>query len=311
MARPQMIWGAMMRSPSGPSALLCTLALTLGLSLPAAAQDSPEPVPYTDASGIQLGTILIRDFADPFTEFDPAGPPAEGFRYAMLTLTFEAAEDQAFPTDPYQVQLQDADGFLYYPQGVPRPAGAVVQDLQGQNLSPFDRISGVIPYVLPQDASIVRILYRADGRLMSLADLGSAGTVALGTPKDITDAAGTTLGSVTVRGVSDPFTDYDPNGPPPEGQRYVMLEMAFDAADDQAIWANPSSIGLVGTDGMVYWPTWLSRPQPVLLQNLESTPLSPSDRISGVLGFAVPQGAELASVIYNFEGNRFLPIVDL
>jgi hypothetical protein len=300
-----------MRSPSGPTALLGALALTLGLSLPAAAQEAAEPVPYIDTAGNQLGTILIRDFADPFTEYDPSGPPAEGFRYAMLTLTFEAAEDQAFPTDPYQVQLQDANGFLYYPQWVPRPADAVVQELQAQNLSPFDRVSGVIPYVLPQDVSIVRILYRADGRLMPIAYLGDAGSVAVGEPRGIADAAGSTLGSVTVREVLDPFTAHDPNSPPPEGQRYVMLEMAFEAAEDQAVWANPGSIGLVAPDGTVYWPTWVSRPQPFLLQYLESTPLSPSDRISGVIGFAVPQGVEIDSVVYNYEGNRFLPVVDL
>ena len=300
-----------MRSPSGPTALLGALALTLGLSLPAVAQEAAEAVPYIDMAGNQLGTILIRDFADPFTEYDPSGPPAEGFRYAMLTLTFEAAEDQAFPTDPYQVQLQDANGFLYYPQWVPRPADAVVQELQGQNLSPFDRVSGVIPYVLPKDVSIVRILYRADGRLMPIADLGDAGSVAIGEPKAIADVAGTTLGSVTVREVLDPFTAHDPNSPPPEGLRYVMLEMAFEAAEDQAVWANPGSIGLVAPDGTVYWPTWVSRPQPFLLQYLESTPLSPSDRISGVIGFAVPQGVEIDSVVYNLEGSRFLPVVDL
>ena len=300
-----------MRSPSGPIALLGALTLALGLSLPTVAQEGAEPVPYIDTAGNQLGTILIRDFADPFTEFDPSGPPAEGSRYAMLTLTFEAAEDQAFPTDPYQVQLQDANGFLYYPQWVPRPADDVVQELQGQNLSPFDRVSGVIPYELPQDASIVRILYRADGRLMPLADLGDAGAVAIGEPKAIADRAGTTLGSVTVRGVTDPFTEHDPGAPPAEGQRYVMLEMAFDAAEDQAIWANPGSIGLVGMDGTVFWPTWVPRPQPFLLQYLESTPLSPSDHVSGVIGFAVPQALEIASVVYNYEGDRFIPVVDL
>ena len=45
-------------------------------------------------------------------------------------------------------------------------------DLQSQNLAPFDRVSGVIPYVLPADASIVRIVYRGDGsRFMTLSDL--------------------------------------------------------------------------------------------------------------------------------------------
>ena len=173
-------------------ALLGALLLLVAAVGPAAGQDEAAPVPYLDAQGNQLGTILIREFADPFTEFDPASPPAEGQRYAMLTMTFEAAEDQSFPTDPYQVQLLDSNGYLYYSSWVPRPADATVPDLQSQNLAPFDRVSGVIPYVLPADASIARILYRGDGsRFMTLSDLGDAGAVAVGEPRAISDAAGT------------------------------------------------------------------------------------------------------------------------
>jgi hypothetical protein len=276
------------------------------------AQDDPEPVPYLDDQGNQLGTILIRDFADPFTEFDPAGPPGEGLRYALLTLTFEAAEDQAFPTDPYQMQLLDSNGYLHFAQHVPRPADAVVPDLQSQTLAPFDRVSGVIPYVLPAEAEVVQVVYRGDGRrLMPIARLGDPGTVAVGEPKGITDATGTTHGTVTVREVTDPFMDFDPNGPPAEGLRYVLADIAFDAAEDQAIGAIPTSVGLVGADGMVYWPAWVPRPQPFLLQNLEAQPMSPGDRVSGVIGFAIPQGVVIEGVVYNPEGNRFISLVDL
>ena len=50
-----------MRSPSGASALLYSLALAVGLSLPAAAQADAEPVPYMDTAGSQLGTISSVD----------------------------------------------------------------------------------------------------------------------------------------------------------------------------------------------------------------------------------------------------------
>ncbi len=199
-------------------ALAGALLLLLSVAGPAAGQDEAAPVPYLDAEGNQLGTILIREFADPFTEFDPAGPPAEGQRYAVLTVTFEAAEDQAFPTDPYQVQLLDSNGYLHYSSWVPRPADATVPDLQSQNLAPFDRVSGVIPFVLPADASIARVIYRGDGsRFMTLSDLADAGAVAVGEPRTVTDAEGTALGSVTVREVMDPFADFDPNSPARRG----------------------------------------------------------------------------------------------
>ena len=293
-------------------ALAGALLLLLSVAGPAAGQDEAAPVPYLDADGNQLGTILIRDFADPFTEFDPAGPPAEGQRYAVLTVTFEAAEDQAFPTDPYQVQLLDSDGYLHYSSWVPRPPDATVPDLQSQNLAPFDRVSGVIPYVLPADASIVRVIYRGDGsRFMTLSDLADAGAVAVGEARTITNAEGTPLGSVTVREVMDPFADFDPNSPPAEGQRYVGLDLAFEAAADQALWAYPGSVSVVGTDGVMYFPTWVPRPQPYLLQDVESTPLSPGDRVSGFIGYLMPEGVSVDAVVYNSDYDRYLPVADL
>ena len=301
-----------MHRPTRLIALGGALILALSLASSAVAQDGSEAVPYLDDQGNQLGTILIRDFADPFTEFDPASPPAEGVRYALLTMTFEAAEDQAFPADPYQVQLLDTNGYMHYSEWIPRPADTVVPDLQSQTLAPFDRISGVIPYVLPAEAEIAQVIYRGDGRrIMPIAELGVAGSVALGEPRPIMDAAGTTYGNVTVRQVMDPFMDFDPSGPPAEGQRYVLLDAVFDASEDQAIQASPGSVGLVGSDGMLYWPAWVPRPQPFLLQNLESQPLSPGDRVSGIIGFLIPQDAVVGGVVYNPESNRFLSLLDM
>lgn len=298
-----------MHVPARRVALASSLVLSLSLAAPAVGQD--DAVPYLDDAGTQLGTILIRSYADPYTEFDPASPPAEGTRYAMLTLTFEAAEDQAFPTDPYQIQLLDTDGYIHYTAWVPRPADDVVPDLQSQTLAPFDRVSGVIPFVLPAEAEVANVIYRGDGRrIMPISKLSDTGTVAAGEPRPIADVAGTTYGSVTVREIMDPFVDFDPNGPPAEGHRYVALDAAFEAAEDQALQANPGNVGLVGANGMFYWPANVPRPQPFLLQNVESQPLSPGDRVSGLIGFLIPEDEVIASVVYNPESNRFLSLVE-
>jgi hypothetical protein len=296
------------RVPSFLGALL----LSVVMAAPALGQEEPAPVPYLDAQGIELGSIIIREIADPFTGFDPASPPAEGQRYVLLTATFEAAEDQSFPTDPYQVQLLDTNGVLYYPTWVPRPAEDALPDLQSQNLAPYDRVSGAIGYVVPADAALSRIVYRGDGsRLMTLAELGEAGAVALGEPRTISSREGTALGSVTLRGFTDPFTEFDPVSVPPEGQRFVGLDVAFEAASDQAMWAYPASVMIMGSDGVLYWPTWVPRPQPYLLQDAQATPLSPGDRISGFVGYALPEGVTPDLVFYAPEYDRFLPLADL
>ncbi len=292
------------------AALLGTLTMALVMAAPAAAQS--EPVPYLDPEGTELGAITIREIADPYAEFEPTRPPAEGQRYALLTVTFEAAEDQTFPTDPRLIQLQDSAGYLHFPGSVPRPADATLPELQSQVLAPFDRVSGVVGYVLPAEADIVRILYRGDGsRLMPIAAPGATGAVAIAEAQTLADAEGTPLGSITVREMADPYTDFEPTRPPAEGQRYVLLTAVFEAAEDQALYADPRAIYVVDRNGTVYRPAQVPRPAGELLQNLELQPLSPADRISGVVGYQVPADAVLDSIVYESETNRFVPIADI
>jgi hypothetical protein len=269
-------------------------------------------VPFIDIDGTQLGTITVRDVADPFTEFEPTRPPAEDKRYVLLSVIFEAEVDQAFPTDPRQLQLQDALGFLHLSSGVPRLADSVQVDLQSQTLAPFDRVSGVIGYVLPTDAEIVRIVYRGDGsRLIPVSEPGSSGTTPVGEARAHTDAAGVQLGTVTIREIEDPYTGHEPTRPPPDGQRFAMLTMAFEAAEDQTLFAEPRAVFLVDTNGSIYRPTPVSRPAGEVVQVLEPQPLSPGDLVSGVIGYAVPIDAVLDLVVYASEANRFVAIADL
>ena len=92
-----------------------------------------------------------KEVVDPFTGIDPETPPAHGTRYVRLTVTYEAALDQSLDAQPYQVVLQGADGTIFYPQYVPRPADSKVPDLQSQLMAPDNRLSGFIGFVVPAD----------------------------------------------------------------------------------------------------------------------------------------------------------------
>jgi len=309
-------------------ALAGSLSLLIAFAAPVAGQeespDATDPqaagisgsatgsAPFIDMAGTQLGTITIRDVADPYTEFEPTRPPAEGQRYVLLSVIFEAAEDQAFPTDPHQLQLQDASGFVHLSGGVPRPADSVQVDLQSQTLAPFDRVSGVIGYALPENTEVVRIVYRGDGsRLIPISEPGTSGEAAVGEARVQTDADGVQLGTVTIREIEDPYTGHEPTRPPPEGQRYTLLTVAFEAAEDQTLYADPRLLFLVDTNGSIYRPANVSRPADQVVQLLETQPLSPTDRVSGVIGYVVPVDARIDSVVYASESNRFVPIVGL
>ncbi len=112
----------------------------------------------------------MRGIEDPFTAYAPASPPPGDQRYILLTVGFEAAEDKPFEANPGGIVLLDTDGFLWESSDIPRPPGAP-RGVQGQELSPGDRVSGPIGYVVPRSAVIDQIIYRSEAgtRLTTLA----------------------------------------------------------------------------------------------------------------------------------------------
>ena len=130
------------------------------------------PVTYVDAQGVTRGTVTVKEMADPYTAFDPTSPPRRAQRYVLLTLVFEAVEDQAFGVDPYQITLQDTNGYLIGLSGVPLGQDDRVPFLEGQTMAPGDRISGHIGFVVPDASQIATVLYSPEsGRLIPLVDV--------------------------------------------------------------------------------------------------------------------------------------------
>ena len=270
------------------------------------------PVPYVDADGVARGTVTVRQVADPFTEHRPDSPPGEGTRYVMLTVAFESAEDQAFDADPSDVLVQDSEGFLWGRTGINRPPEATIPELSSQEMGPGNRVSGVIGYVVPADATIERVLYQPEGgRLMTLAEVAPTSSVAVDTPVPYVDADGVARGTVTVRQVADPFTEHRPDSPPGEGTRYVMLTVAFESAEDQAFDADPSDVLVQDSEGFLWGRTGINRPPEATIPELSSQEMGPGNRVSGVIGYVVPADATIERVLYQPEGGRLMTLAEV
>jgi hypothetical protein len=281
---------------------------------PVAAQDAPiaigEPLTYVDPEGITRGTVTVTEVADPFTEHDPSAPPAEGMRYVLLTVRFEAAADQTFDASPGQILLLDSDGFISYPQYVPRPPEAVMPDLQGQTMAPGNVISGVVPYIVPATARLQQVVFQPSyDRLLGLAELAPGSGPAIGDAVPYTDAEG---GSATITSrIEDPFTGYDPAYPPPADQRYVVLVEAFDNVGQRPYYADPYDFALRDVTGLLFQPGSVYLPADATMPLLESQTMSPGDHVSGLLGFTVPASAQLQDVLYYPESGRIMRIASL
>lgn len=292
--------------------LLAASLLAAGLALPAAAQDTPAgtEVPFVDPEGITRGTIMVKDVADPFTEFDPSYPAEQGTRYVGMIVVFTASDEETFEANASGFVLRDETGRLWYPAWLPRPADAKIPDAQSQTLAPGNRISGFLGFAIPEGVAADEILYLPDyEHVLVIADLLPGGGNPVGTPYTYTREDGAIADVNAV--LADPFTEYSEGYDPEEGMRWVGAAYGFENTGELPFPAWPSEIYLRDASGRIYSATYLSRPEGYVLADAESQVLSPGDRITGFLAYSLPADAEIVAIDYATEGNRRVTIGDL
>lgn len=140
---------------------------------------------------------------------------------------------------------------------------------------------------------------------------------------EYTSPDGGAAGTITVRDLADPFTDFRPDSPPAPDQRYVLLIVRFQAADDKPFNAEASRIVLQDDSGSIWTPTPVNRPVDALPPDLVDQGLAPGDRVSGVIGYVLPKDAVIDEIFYSptppedqdvlyrpTSGSRLLPLLD-
>ncbi len=139
--------------------------------------DTPAPglgesVEITDADG-GSSLAVVTEIIDPFLDFDPNYAPASGVRYVAATLTVENTSDGRFTLASFPFAISDADGYVWASSWIPRPADLiVVPDLDGRQLAPGDRITGVVFFEVPEDAVLTSVVLRpSSNQMLPIADL--------------------------------------------------------------------------------------------------------------------------------------------
>ena len=157
-------------------------------------------------------------------------------------------------------------------------------------------------------------LFFACALLISGFPLGSASQVAAqdeGAAVPVTDEEGADVGSITVTEVIDPFTDFAPAYPPEEGSRYVAVNVAFDADAGNRFEISPYTIVLQDDAGLLWNQASMPLPDDALIPEMSSQTLGPGSRVTGLVGFVVPEGREPARVLYQPESSRLIPLLNL
>ena len=157
----------------------------------------------------------------------------------------------------------------------------------------------------------VAALLVVPGLLLGAGPVGLAQDDAAGPEVQFVADDGVIHGTIQVRELHDPFPDFDPARPAPDGERYVGLIVVFTAADDQTFDTNPYHVVARDTDGYLYTPTYVPRPADVVVPDLQSQTLAPGNRISGFVGYHLPADAALQDVLYLPSTYRSLVLVDV
>lgn len=135
------------------------------------------------------------------------------------------------------------------------------------------------------------------GRAAAAASLAQDGATPAAEPggDDAIGRATAPAWTVTVAVVQDPYPgQIQAPENPPAGVRFVAAEMVIDNASDQALAFTPADVRLVDATGVEYRGGAAAGTEPFLgVRNLNG-----GDRSRGWVWFMVPEGAELAEIVY-------------
>jgi hypothetical protein len=133
----------------------------------------------------------------------------------------------------------------------------------------------------------------------------------IGSPVPVTNDAGEVIGSVTVAEVIDPFTDTNPDYPAEPGQRFVVVRAVFDADAGTRFDIAPWAIVIQDQNGTLWDSTSLILPDDAMVPQLTSQTLAPDSRVSGLIGFQLPEEVTPARVYFQPVSSRLVLLAEL
>lgn len=142
------------------------------------------------------------------------------------------------------------------------------------------------------------------------AQEGSA-SAGLGSPVPVSNDAGEVVGSVTIAEVIDPFLDTSPDYPAEPGNRFVVVRAVFEADAGTRFDIAPWSIVIQDQGGTLWDSTSLILPDDAVVPELSSQTLAPDSRVSGLIGFQLPEGVTPARVYFQPVSSRLVLLAEL
>lgn len=170
--------------------VFAVLALLAG-AVPAPAQDLADPVvgaavSFIGPEGDVLARLAVAEIVDPFDGYGDFSAPDRGTHYVMVRFEIENTSARPLQVDPSAFAIQDAEGFLAFPESVSLLPEVEEQtpQLGYDEIAAGGALSGSLVFQVFNGSDPIRIIYQPSrDRLVVLADLreignaGAAGAV--------------------------------------------------------------------------------------------------------------------------------------
>src|SRR3954454_3111782 len=111
---------------------------------------------------------------------------------------------------------------------------------------------------------------------------------------------GNVLALLTVDQITDPFREYSPDSPPNRGFHFALAHLTVENVGSQPFSFDTSRVLLLDGDGFLYPSTSITRTDESRQANpdFSYTPIAPGEAVQGALTYAIPNGVQLARVVY-------------
>ena len=269
---------------------------------------------FHDAEGVELATYTVMEVFDPFEETGQGFVPAEGAHPVMVQVQVENTGETSFAVQPQYIIVQDTDGYLWRPSNIARDAeDIVIPDLQYVFIAPGDRVTGMVPFQLPDAVDVAAVLLNPESsRLLTIARVADAATM----PANLNEAIPFTTpetggeGEITITEFEDPFEDFPEGRDPEPDTRYVLLEVTIENTGDVGLDVTPGAFVVHDVNGYLWNYRTPPREPDAAVPDLTSQQLAPGSRISGVVGFVLPDDVGIAAIVYQPESSRLITLFE-
>jgi Domain of unknown function (DUF4352) len=298
-------------------AALAVLSLLLVRPLIVSAQDA---TPVTGRAstifgtdGAEIATITVKDFVNPFVDYDPSVVPIHGYHFVMANIGVENTGERTLTANPSDFVLVDTDGFAYYPVTVDRPDQGRVTDFSNNQMSAGDKVSGAIFFQVLNDATLESLKYGvSSGLLDTVLSITESPILEAGETVEIMDHDGSDWSEVAVTDVTDPFKGFDQSYAPARSQHYVAINVDIKNVGPRPMRVEPTDFYLVDTHGVVYASVTFNLAESSTEKFLDfQNGLKTGASTSGIIGFLVYNDTNVAEVIYSPRADRLITVATL